>query len=55
MVGDPPGYWHHGGGQSIVVPNESVETVLTVSDRYGARYLVLDHNLPTPLTECTGI
>jgi hypothetical protein len=50
MVGDPPSYWYHGGGPSIVVPNESVETVLTVADRYGARYLVLDQNRPRPLT-----
>jgi hypothetical protein len=49
MVGDPPGYWYHGGGPSIMVPNESVETVLAVADRYGARYLVLDHNRPRPL------
>jgi hypothetical protein len=49
MVGDPPGYWYHGGGPSIVVPNESVDIVLAVADRYGARYLVLDHNRPRPL------
>jgi hypothetical protein len=49
MVGDPPGYWYHGGGPSIVVPNEPVETVLSVADRYGARYLVLDTNRPRPL------
>jgi hypothetical protein len=49
MVGDPPGYWYHGGGSSIVVPNEPVETALAVADRYGARYLVLDHNRPGPL------
>jgi hypothetical protein len=49
MVGDPPSYWYHGGGPSIMVPNEPVETVLTVADRYGARYLVLDHNRPGPL------
>ncbi len=49
MVGDPPGYWYHGGGPSIVVPNEPVETVLDVADRYGARYLVLDPNRPAPL------
>ncbi len=50
MVGDPPGYWYHGGGPSIVVPNEPVETVLAVADRYGARYLVLDRNRPAPLS-----
>jgi hypothetical protein len=49
MVGDPPGYWYQGGGPSIVVPNEPMETVLAVADRYGARYLVLDRNRPMPL------
>jgi hypothetical protein len=49
MVGDPPGYWYYGQGSSIVVPNEPLETVLSVADRYGARYLVLDGNRPRPL------
>ncbi len=49
MIGDPTDYWYHGGGPSIVVPNEPVETVLAVADRYGARYLVLDRNRPAPL------
>ena len=49
MVGDPPGYWYAGGGPSIMLPNEPVETVLTVADRYGARYLILDHNRPEAL------
>jgi hypothetical protein len=49
MVGDSPSYWYYGGGPSIAVPNEPVETVLAVADRYGARYLVLDHNRPGPL------
>jgi hypothetical protein len=49
MVGDPPGYWYHGGGPSIVVPNEPVEIALAVADRYGARYLILDRNRPAPL------
>jgi hypothetical protein len=49
MVGDPPGYWYHGDGPSVVVPNEPVETVLSVADRYGARYLALDRNRPAPL------
>jgi hypothetical protein len=49
MVGDPPGYWYQGGGPSIVVPNEPVETALSVADRYGARYLALDRNRPAPL------
>lgn len=49
MVGDPPGYWYHGGGPSIVVPNGPVETLLLVADRYGAHYLILDRNRPAPL------
>jgi hypothetical protein len=49
MVGDPPGYWYQSGGPAIVVPNEPVETVLAVADRYGARYLILDQNRPRPL------
>jgi hypothetical protein len=49
MVGDPPGYWYYDGGPSIVVPNEPMETVLAVADRYGARYLALDRNRPMPL------
>jgi hypothetical protein len=49
MVGDPPGYRYHGGGPSIVVPNEPPERVLAAADRYGARYLVLDRNRPAPL------
>ena len=51
MVADPPGYWYAGGGPSIAVPNEPVETVLAVADRYGARYLVLDANRPSPLAQ----
>jgi hypothetical protein len=49
MVGDPASYWYAGGGPSIVVPNEPIELVLTVADRYGAHYLILDRNRPRPL------
>ncbi len=58
MLGDPPGYCYAGGGPSIVLPNEPVDTVLTVADRYGARYLILDHNRPealAPLYEGSGV
>ncbi len=51
MVADPPGYWYAGGGPCIAVPNEPVETLLAVADRYGARYLVLDSNRPQPLAQ----
>jgi hypothetical protein len=49
MINDPPGYGYWGGGPAIVVPNEPVETLLAVADRYGARYAVLDENRPLPL------
>lgn len=42
MVGDAPGFAWHTGHPAIAVPNEPVETILTVAERYGARYLVLD-------------
>ncbi len=51
MLGDPPGYWYAGGGPSIMLPNEPVETVLAVADRYGARYLVLDGNRPGSMAQ----
>jgi hypothetical protein len=46
MVGDAPGFTWHTGHMAIAVPNESLETILAVADRYGARYLVLDDARP---------
>jgi Dolichyl-phosphate-mannose-protein mannosyltransferase len=46
MVGDAPGFSWHTGHLSIAVPNEPLDTVLAVADRYGARYLVLDSFRP---------
>jgi hypothetical protein len=51
MIGNPPAYRYHGGGLSIIVPNETIETTLQVARRYHADYLILDHNHPAPLTE----
>jgi hypothetical protein len=51
MIGNPPAYRYHGGGLSIIVPNETIETTLQVARRYHAGYLVLDQNHPAPLTE----
>jgi hypothetical protein len=50
MLGDPPGYWYIARGPAIVIPNEEPDTLLVVADRYGARYLILDTNRPTPLS-----
>jgi hypothetical protein len=48
MVGDAPGFTWHTGHLAIAVPNESLDTVVAVADRYGARYLVLDDKRPRP-------
>lgn len=46
MVGDAPGFAWHTGQWAIAVPNDPLDTVLAVADRYGARYLVLDNARP---------
>ena len=46
MVGNAPGFTWHTGHPAIAVPNESLDTILTAADRYGARYLVLDSARP---------
>jgi len=49
MSGNPPALWYHTGHTGVVVPNGGVETLLTVADRYGVDYLLLDRNHPAPL------
>jgi len=51
MIGNPPAYRYHGGGLSVVVPNENIETTLQAAQYYHVDYLVLDSNHPAPLTE----
>lgn len=51
MIGNPPAYRFHGGGLSVVVPNEPLPVTLEVARRYGVRYLVLDRNSPAPLRD----
>ena len=51
MIGNPPAYRYHGGGLSVVVPNNDLETVLQVMTKYGVDYLILDKNHPLPLDE----
>ncbi|MBE7468969.1 MAG: hypothetical protein DPW09_03305 [Anaerolineae bacterium] len=50
MIGNPPAYRYHGGGLSVIVPNENITTTLQAARRYKADYLILDHNHPAPLT-----
>lgn len=49
MINNPPAYRYHGGGLSVVVPNEDIETTLVAAAEYGVDYLVLDSNHPAPL------
>jgi hypothetical protein len=46
MVGNAPGFTWHTGRAAIAVPNDPLEVILNVADRYGARYLVLDSTRP---------
>ncbi len=46
MVGDAPTFTWYTGHMTIAIPNEPLDLILTVADRYGARYLVLDHTRP---------
>lgn len=49
MVNNPPGYYVAAGRPAIVIPNEDENTVLDVSRRYGASYLLLESNHPYSL------
>ena len=51
MINNPPAYIYHGGGLSVVVPNEDIETTLQAAHQYQVDYLILDANRPAPLAE----
>jgi hypothetical protein len=46
MVGNAPAFTWHTGHTAVAIPNEPLETILAVADRYDARYLVLDGTRP---------
>jgi hypothetical protein len=46
MINNPPAYRYHGGGLSVVVPNENVDTTLQAARRYHVDYLILGPNDP---------
>jgi hypothetical protein len=46
MVGNAPGFTWHTGHIALAIPNEPLDTILAVADRYGARYVVLDRTRP---------
>lgn len=45
MVNNPPAFYYHTGRSSVVVPAEGPETLVEICDRYGVRFVVLDHNI----------
>ena len=51
MIGNPPAYRFHGGGLSVVVPNDDIDVTLKAARQYQVDYLVLDSNRPAPLAE----
>jgi hypothetical protein len=51
MINNPPAYIYHGGGLSVVVPNEDIATTLQAAHQYQVDYLILDANRPAPLAE----
>lgn len=51
MVGNPPAFWFHTHRPAAVIPNEGVETLLQVADRYGMDYVLLDKHHPAKLAD----
>jgi hypothetical protein len=46
LVNDPPLFTYHSHLASLAIPNAGLDTVLSVMDRYQAKYLLLDTNNP---------
>ncbi len=51
MINNPPAYIYHGGGLTVSVPYEDLETTLQVAQKYGVTYLILGTNHPEPLAD----
>ena len=51
MINNPPAYRYHGGGLSVVVPNENLAVTLQAARRYQVDYLILGANHPAPMAE----
>ncbi len=51
MVANPPAFWYYTQYPAVVVPNDDVETLLAVAERYSVRYVLLDRNHPMPLAD----
>jgi hypothetical protein len=51
MVGNAPAFHYATGLPALSIPNEPLDVVLQVADRYGADYLLLNEHTPEPLRE----
>ncbi len=51
MINNPPAYRYHGGGLSVVIPNEKLTVTLQAARQYRVDYLILDANHPAPLAD----
>jgi 4-amino-4-deoxy-L-arabinose transferase-like glycosyltransferase len=49
MVNNPPCFYTQTGMQAIPIPDGDPDTLLSAADRYGARYVILDSNVPDGL------
>jgi hypothetical protein len=49
MVVDPPAYYYFTHRPSVVIPNETVDGVLDVAEKYHAEYLILEYDHVTAL------
>ncbi|MBT7071146.1 MAG: hypothetical protein HN855_09980 [Anaerolineae bacterium] len=47
IVSNPPGYFLASGRPALALPDGNIQTIFEISERYGARYLVLEPNAVT--------
>ena len=50
MLNDPPSFWYHTQRVSLVTPNEDIQRLLQVANRYEADYLLIEEDHLAPLT-----
>jgi hypothetical protein len=48
---DPPAFYNLSHRRTIMVPTEGVDAVFQAAQRYGARYLIIRFDHPTPLND----
>jgi len=49
MTVDPPAYYYFTHRPAVAIPNEEIEVILEVAQRYGAEYLILESDHPSTL------